>query len=543
MEMKLKLFANFIDRDETEGDAEGDAKAKVQREAIPSRGFLGSMKQSYLPISASSRVMLYLKVAGYRKAEKHVIRIEGSGKKLMTQQGLYTCPAYKNNTLPFNCCLEVQETVVKMQDPTSHGMQTEVFEYSLIFHPTLTIQNLLPIFIEGDLTLSPSDQNPHSIHVEEGEAVPVHDFDLTKTVKWKAHFHGFETVMPLDLKPSPKAKHQVSTVDRRVRFHPTNRGFMLGNHFLHLKHLELTLRESYIGMSGARKVTVFCPCWILNKTEKEILIKDRKSNFVPHVTARPLTVEDDWSPVLFSTSRSTAYIAVSYKSWSKTIYLNSVGFKDSVFVLAPCEAEEEENGEIVFPHGVVTREHGFKSFTQFLSPGVPAEDRELPRTPSKEEVLSEDEDKLPPVLKSRGPRFSRLDFSISVHLGPGDFDLVKVLRICPRYVLYNHSTERLQIGQKGTKSDILIDPGTHIDYYWHDSEAPQEICIRPANATWCYSGGFRLDEVNDFGLRIRNARYPGMYRIFQVDVSFRGDSMICAFSEDEENPPYRIDNR
>ena len=547
----MRLYGNFITKGETEGASANDPKGKVTKCTIPASGYLNPQSQCYLPLTTSSQVMLYLKVAGFRKAEKDVIRIEAAGKKLKSQQGLCICPPHTDGTSAFHCALEVQEESIKMQDSTSHGSQIDVEEYSLIFHPSLTIQNLLPFPMDADLASAAGESvldRLYELLVSEGESVAVCDFDLTKPVKLKAAIRGFEIAAPVDLRPSRKSKNAASVTERPVKFCSTKNGVMPGNHILQLKHLDLRLRETGIGMSGARRVTLFCPYWILNKTDKEILIKDRKTHFGGQMVLKPCSGEHEWTPVLFSSTKSTVFISVAGVSWSKVINLNSVGLKGTVHVLAPVDVDPDEETEVVFPHGVMLeREPLLLSFVQMRGALSFTDKRPPDEGPSREPsaaISDEEEDGLPPETKDKGPRFSRLEFSVSVHMGPGAFEVVKVLRISPRYILYNNSTDKLLIGQKGTKKVIRMEPGAQIDYYWHDSEAPQEICAKFAYGVWCYSGGFRLDQVNDFGLRIRNPRRKGFYKILQVDVSLKGDSMICAFcNPDDEYPPYKIDNR
>lgn len=532
-------------QDEDEDDSI-DPKGKVHRCTIPSDRYLSPDQHSYLPLSSYQCGVLYLKVMGFKKADKCPLRIEEAGKKLKTQRGLYYCPPSTVGTCSFHCCLDIQEHPIKIQNTGSTGgRHDEIMEYSMLWYPALTVQNLLPISLEAELYAPLNESHRihyHDLSAAEGECIPVYDFDLSRTLKLKGSINGFDSHVPLDLKPNRKTGGSVSVGDRRTKFVSTKSGFMQGDHFLHLKYLELNVRETFVGKSGARKVTIFSPFWILNKTKKDILITDRKSSLRPHITMRARRDDEEWTPVLFPTNRSTAFFAVGSNYWSKAINLNSVGLKDAVYVLASVDGEIEEETEPVIPHGVTNpRDNNmFKSFTQMLSSPISFTGELPPLLGSSTLNLSDDEELA--MSNPKGPRKMRMDFSVSIHLGPGEFDLVKVLKISPRYVLYNNSNQTLQIGQKGTRYAIRLTSKEQQDYYWSDSEASQQICVRPVAGTWRYSGGFRVDEVNDFGLRIRSSR-RGSYMLLRVDVSLKGDSMVCAFSNDENAPPYRIENR
>lgn len=56
---------------------------------VPGTGMLEPGEHCYLPVPASLGALVYLKAAGYQRAEKDVIRID---ENLRKQEGLYTCP-------------------------------------------------------------------------------------------------------------------------------------------------------------------------------------------------------------------------------------------------------------------------------------------------------------------------------------------------------------------------------------------------------------------------------------------------------------------
>eukprot|EP00210_Caulerpa_lentillifera_P006324 g6040.t1 len=547
---RMSFLVNLISRQDNTGLNNDPQKSTMYQSLLPVNGYLNPGSQTYLPVTDCPTMMVYLKVKGFNKAVKDVIRIEDSGKELSQQQGVYTCSAPNNGPADFHCCMEVQRTSLKTSVSSGRGHQDEIQEHSMIFHPVLTIQNLLPFTMEAMFSNTADISRPDFLQIYEGESVPVNDFDLSKAVKCKMKISGFENHIGVEISPSRKLKYSArpTTSVKTVKMYPYQQGLMQGDHRSHLKSLKLRMKEELIGQSRAKVVQFFCPYWILNKTTKQLMVKDRKTQLIPHLTAMPIHEEDTWAPALFPSNRSTAFIAVTPAFWSKGINLNSVGLKDSISVLEPCLGDGvSEDSEIIRPHGVLLKQPGIRP--AFTAQNVETASLSLHGLTERESGDFEDEQEveIEEVIEDdrrQLPKFSRLDFAVSIHLGPGQFDLVKVVKISPRYILYNHSGQKLQFGQLKTAKSMEIETGEQLEYYWFDSEAPQELCVRPTVGTWCYSGGFRLNEVNDFGLRIRNSRQPGLYQILKVDVSIKGDSMICVFCElNDADPPYRIENQ
>lgn len=103
-------------------------------------------------------------------------------------------------------------------------------------------------------------------------------------------------------------------------------------------------------------------------------------------------------------------------------------------------------------------------------------------------------------------------------------------------------SETLSIVQHSTNKILQVKSRESLPFHWHNSDGRREVCIQPRGVSWRWSGGFRLDEVNNFGLKIRH-RYNDSFKIMPIDISDKGDSMVCIVKEEQNDPPYRIENR
>ena len=67
-----------------------------------------------------------------------------------------------------------------------------------------------------------------------------------------------------------------------------------------------------------------------------------------------------------------------------------------------------------------------------------------------------------------------------------------MITIAPRYTLHNACTEALQAGQRGTRAVWQLEPGARCPFHWDDAAARFELCVRPADGHWNWSGAFEV---------------------------------------------------
>lgn len=79
----------------------------------------------------------------------------------------------------------------------------------------------------------------------------------------------------------------------------------------------------------------------------------------------------------------------------------------------------------------------------------------------------------------------------------------------------------MEYKQKKTSVTEELNPGEQREYYWYKAtDAKQELIVRNKNDSWNWSGSFKLDEVNDFGLRIRNSQ-KSLFMIQSIVISHK----------------------
>ena len=72
---------------------------------------------------------------------------------------------------------------------------------------------------------------------------------------------------------------------------------------------------------------------------------------------------------------------------------------------------------------------------------------------------------------------------------------VQVITITSRYVLFNNSSEPLQYGQRNTSLVWQLAPGVKAPFHWDDADGRFELCVRPAQGKWNWSGAFEVSRV------------------------------------------------
>ena len=78
--------------------------------------------------------------------------------------------------------------------------------------------------------------------------------------------------------------------------------------------------------------------------------------------------------------------------------------------------------------------------------------------------------------------------------------VVQVITITSRYVLFNNSNEALQYGQRDTSLVWQLAPGVKAPFHWDDADGRFQLCVRPAQGKWNWSGAFEVGNRADTAL-------------------------------------------
>ncbi len=71
-----------------------------------------------------------------------------------------------------------------------------------------------------------------------------------------------------------------------------------------------------------------------------------------------------------------------------------------------------------------------------------------------------------------------------------------MITITSRYVLFNNSSEPLQYGQRNTSLVWQLAPGVKAPFHWDDADGRFELCVRPAQGKWIWSGAFEVSPAS-----------------------------------------------
>ena len=94
---------------------------------------------------------------------------------------------------------------------------------------------------------------------------------------------------------------------------------------------------------------------------------------------------------------------------------------------------------------------------------------------------------------------------------------VQVITITSRYVLFNNSSEPLQYGQRNTNLVWQLAPGVKAPFHWDDADGRFELCVRPAQGKWNWSGAF---EVSHVAKKVFHSVLP-VFVVWHLGVDYR----------------------
>ena len=301
--------------------------------------------------------------------------------------------------------------------------------------------------------------------------------------------------------------------------------------------------------SQSRKVAVYSPYWLINETG--VPLSARRGALAAPVTCAPMVAgSPSHVPVLFSPPRGMADVSFGVQAsslgqrvrgrqgfWSADVPLVSVGpYSTSILVTA-----ERRKGDAAPGAADPGDDHGRLAALSESLAGVHAAGDEPPADAGGGRASR------PTAFCGlfRGARSEaqlRVELGISVASAPSVFCHTKVIRIVPRFLIRNATGRALQVKQLGCTVPRTLADGSSGPILWFDAVQRPELVVRLAEGGWHWSGGFRVDEAGELGLRLRQKR--GSEReVLHVCVSLVDAAVVVAVSRDPATPPYRLENQ
>lgn len=265
---------------------------------------------------------------------------------------------------------------------------------------------------------------------------------------------------------------------------------------------------SSVTPSGARKITVYCRYWIVNNTNKKVLVRDHfiddiASGQVHIENAVETTIPEINSPLLYSYKdfhpiESKTCVKIDDSLWSKPISLESPGLEGTLEI----PKKLENNTTSLYEVGISVR-----------------------LAPEK-------------VMKNNA-------FLILLK-----FYRTKVITLSPRYILVNNTDTTLFYKQNDTTQSFQLESAQSSSWHWTSRDSYKEIKISLRSHEWSCS--FAIDQIGDFAIKIPRLKsysdpvsqqQEDNYYTTRVNIKLDKSTVYIIFDpESKEFPPYRIEN-
>eukprot|EP00884_Botryococcus_braunii_P017936 jgi/Botrbrau1/4826/Bobra.0325s0040.1 len=553
---------------------------------FPGEGPLMPNTQCYLPVPATWGGVMYLHAIGWQLGKKDKLDLDWQ--KLRERQGLYSCPPISHNQKPFFCCLEVREDKVKVFNRESTGLDATAL-WIMRFRAPLVIKNLLPYKIIVVLADTTSGLDAPVFEIGIGASADVYQFDMTRKIRLSIQLKDYKSPRPVIIHYPPSSYMDESL--RRsvvgdlpgVRL-PREIGLLQDSYVnesprvftLQGTRLNLRLLNKGNGSSRAREISIYCPFWIVNKTNLALRIRDTSPQAtVPCIALPGLGTIPD--PILFSSPSGVVRLSLNQGPWSRPVNLESPGIRGNLHLLAPVNAFDNTSSTAIVDgvvHIVLDAPISSRSAEArkryFLRTSTRREDTsQRPNSAVHLGVVDEEDHPVSETTSDSKPagqtlsrirlgqsmkddeqgdedgqsqEWKRYDFAMDAAVGPSIYHQTKVVTISPRYIILNGTAEPLQYGQRDGKHVWEISPNVQAPFYWEAANGKQEMCIRPTRDKWRWSGAFEVEQIGDFGVRVTSPN-GHTHRILTVSVSPYGASFQITLRGEKGQPPYRIDNR
>ncbi|KAJ3332602.1 hypothetical protein HDU76_013706 [Blyttiomyces sp. JEL0837] len=334
--------------------------------------------------------------------------------------------------------------------------------------PPFQLENLLPYDIRY-VILDKNSRQEHRGSLEKSATDPIHTVDPTHSLLLSIEFPNS------DFKPSEVAILSNAELDYR------DEQITLFDS----EGLELHLRIKYSDKLefGGRKVSIYCPYVILNRTGLDLTYSARSLLATPRLAAgqglkraRP----DKSAPFMFSYTnfepvRNRALVRVADSDWSKPLSFEAVGSNFDVNIRAPVQ-----NQDICL--GVTVRE------------------------------------------------------------GEGKYFLTKIVTFTPRYVVRNNLDDDLYCRQGMAGTPILLKSSTSVPLYYFNDTNQGQLSLRMAGLMDEWSSQFNINQVGRIYVKLGRMG-SAAEELIRAEVMLEDASIFIVFMKEEGRWPFRIENK
>eukprot|EP01114_Cavostelium_apophysatum_P004048 TRINITY_DN1418_c0_g1_i1.p1 TRINITY_DN1418_c0_g1~~TRINITY_DN1418_c0_g1_i1.p1 ORF type:complete len:3212 (-),score=1062.70 TRINITY_DN1418_c0_g1_i1:26-9661(-) len=385
-----------------------------------------------------------------------VIGKSGKQKKKGVRQYLHAVPQTDESKYPFRTLIT---STVKTESQGFNGL-------TLLCSPPLIIENLLPCPFKFQIF----EESVKQVYGEitSGDSFETFSVHSLKDLRLVIGVPGFpESNQSLINNAEGKSKDLSEKITLRDE-----------------KKKTLVLRIDNRLEDGSRRVSIYAPFWIINKTDLKMLYRQSVMN---NSSDEPVFGEDvnNEKPVMFSYSGTDAFnggklvVKTSDSKWSKPFSIDNAG-----------------------TNGVVN--------------------------------MSDDKN-------------SEYQIGVNLYLGEGNFNRTKIVEFSPSHVFVNESEHTIilkQSAKKGasTNREFVLKPGEkHTLYTWSTAKgAKRTFCLKYDDKLTEWSSDFSVSDLGHLSVKMKKNQ---TFVHAKVDVSTEYITTFVRISdEDRAKAPYKIEN-
>eukprot|EP00743_Colponemidia_sp_Colp-15_P008438 GILK01009172.1.p1 GENE.GILK01009172.1~~GILK01009172.1.p1 ORF type:complete len:1282 (+),score=242.95 GILK01009172.1:355-3846(+) len=136
----------------------------------------------------------------------------------------------------------------------------------------------------------------------------------------------------------------------------------------------------------------------------------------------------------------------------------------------------------------------------------------------------------------------RYELGVTINFASGVYHRTKVVTFSPRFVLLNQCPYSIIAAQLDTDRTYILHCQEFTAFHWQDDKNKPLLTIKFAEVGWEWSGGFRIDEMGDFAVKLNNRELNNVY-LARIAVTLEDATVFVRLMEEARDyPPYRIEN-
>ena len=297
--------------------------------------------------------------------------------------------------------------------------------------------------------------------------------------------------------------------------------------------------ETELMEGGARKVTLFVPYWIVNLSDLHLLVRSaaRSANLPESFGGHIAAGQNEAIAVM-------RRLRLRQKLGEKVSYQHSGGapLPGGLLDLLDDSGYDRQGEPLMFSYTNVSQKKGRICIKATDSGWSQALGLDSAGTTGIVELKQQWN------VRTNKPR-KVFVIGASIAVGEGKFHRTKVITLTHRFVLINALGRTIKIKQRPIYAKNLswlpfnrlsgmmglakdghkhfaesqsslfmsnaqamdIRPGERSPFHWMDGSLPHEICVRFDEYGWAWSGGFAIDDIGEFYVRLRNEHTHSVY--------------------------------